>query len=96
MTEISGEQRIALNKRAMTSQGAKNPFVAFFAAAGIGGHSRVHAHLSRSTKGLRALLQGDSCGLDFSMPLAPKSCGTAPEALHVAELRELGQVGAAL
>jgi hypothetical protein len=51
-------------------QGSKKPFAAFFGAAGIGGRPRLHALLTRSTSGLRALLAGGHA-LGYDSPLLP-------------------------
>lgn len=41
-----------------------------FGAAGVGGRPRIHALLTRSTAGLRALLSGGH-SLGFAAPLLP-------------------------
>lgn len=67
-------------------QGTKKPFAVFFGAAGVSGRPRLHALLTRSTSGLRALMTG-GLALGFEAPLLPSE----------AERRaaELDQVGAA-
>ena len=52
-------------------QGSKKPFAVFFGAAGVGGRHRLHALLTRSTGGLRALLNG-GLQLGFQAPLLPQ------------------------
>lgn len=56
-----------------------------FGAAGVGGRPRVHALLTRSTAGLRALLSG-GLGLGYAAPLLPTDADRRAE---------LDQVGAA-
>lgn len=51
-------------------QGTKKPCAVLFGAAGVGGRSRVHALLTRSTAGLRALLSG-GMELGYAAPLLP-------------------------
>jgi hypothetical protein len=52
----------------VSPEGSKQPFVALFAAAGVGGHRRIHALLTRSTPGLRTRLR-EGLGLHFREPL---------------------------
>ena len=54
----------------VSPEGSRRPFVAFFGAAGVGGRPRVHAILTRTTAGLRMLLEG-SLGLGLATPLMP-------------------------
>ncbi|KAL4447618.1 hypothetical protein ABPG75_004837 [Micractinium tetrahymenae] len=54
----------------LSPEGSKKPFAAFFGAAGVGGRPRLHALLTRSTAGLRALLSGGQ-GVGFAAPLLP-------------------------
>lgn len=51
-------------------QGSNKDFVAFFGASGVCGRQRVHAILTRSTAGARALLQNSKLG--FAAPLMPE------------------------
>ncbi len=51
-------------------QGTKKPCAVLFGAAGVGGRPRIHALLTRSTAGLRALLSGGH-SLGFAAPLLP-------------------------
>jgi len=66
--------------------------VAFFAAGGVGGRRRVHASLSRSSRGVRSSMQADGNWLEFEMPLAPQGAAQDLEERHIEELRELGRV----
>jgi hypothetical protein len=52
------------------AQGTPKPFAAFFGAAGVGGRPRLHALLTRSSAGLRALLEG-RLDLGYAAPLLP-------------------------
>lgn len=52
--------------------------MAFFGAAGVGGRRRMHALLTRSTAGTRALLQ-QGLGLGFAAPLMPGGGEVAAE-----------------
>ena len=53
-------------------QGSRHAFAAFFGAAGVGGRRRLHALLTRSSAGLRALLERQ-LGLGFEAPLMPQA-----------------------
>lgn len=52
----------------------------------------MHALVSRSTRGIRALLRGEQQAMEFAMPLAPAGTETAIEPRIQKELDELGQV----
>ena len=60
-------------------QGTKKPFAVFFGAAGVGGRPRLHALLTRSTSGLRALM-GSGMALGFAAPLMPADADRRVEA----------------
>lgn len=68
-------------------QGTKKPFAAFFGAAGVGGRPRIHALLTRSTSGLRALL-GGGMALGFAAPLLPSEADRRAAALD--QVRAVG------
>jgi hypothetical protein len=66
--------------------------VAFFGAAGTGARKKIHAWMSHSSQGLRAILQQEH-DVKFELPIAPNSgqrLDLSQE--HQAELTELGQV----
>ena len=60
-------------------QGTKKPFAVFFGAAGVGGHPRLHALLTRSSSGLRALMK-NGMALGFAAPLMPSDADRRVEA----------------
>jgi hypothetical protein len=66
--------------------------VAFFAVAGVAGGGRLHASVSRSTRGMRALMQAPGSAMEFEMPLAPIGTAHCFEDRHLKELQELGHV----
>ena len=51
-------------------QGAKKPWAAFFGAAGVGARPRMHAWLSHTQRGLRAVLR-QQYRLHFTLPCCP-------------------------
>ena len=70
--------------------------MALFAAGGVGGQQRVHACVSRSTRGMRAAMLGPGNALEFEMPLAPAGAAHDLEERHLKELQELGNVSLTL
>lgn len=56
-----------------------------FGAAGVGGRTRIHALMTRSTAGLRALLSG-AHGLGFAAPLLPADADRRAETDQVGQL----------
>ena len=56
-----------------------------FGAAGVGGRPRIHALLTRSTAGLRALLSGGH-SLGFAAPLLPADADRRAETDQVRPL----------
>ena len=75
-------------------QGTRNPFIALFQSRRISKTGKVTAYISRSTRGMRAVLQNAPHSLAFSMPLAPAGSSDACSERHTKELLELGQVQA--
>lgn len=61
----------------VSPEGSRNPFVAFFGAAGLGGRRRLHGLLTRTTAGQRSLLARDGCGL--ATPLMPDARAAAED-----------------
>ncbi|KAK9816957.1 hypothetical protein WJX72_007445 [[Myrmecia] bisecta] len=74
----------------VTAPGARKPFVAFFGASGMAGRRHMHAIVSRSTQGMRAMMAGKDHGMTFSMPLAPEAQPAANQQ-HLEELKKYGQ-----
>ena len=66
--------------------------MAFFGSAGVGGRQRVHAILTRSTAGTRALLQ-QGLGLGFAAPLMSRGLGTDTAAAAAAPMVDNGAGG---
>ena len=75
-------------------QGTRNPFIALFQSRQVSKTGKVTAFISRSTRGMRAVLQNAPHSLAFSMPLAPAGSSDACSERHTKELLELGQVQA--
>ncbi len=73
-------------------QGTRNPFVALFQSRQVSKTGKVTAFISRSTRGMRAVLQSPPHSLPFSMPLAPAGSSDSCSDRHTKELLELGQV----
>ena len=73
-------------------QDARKPFVAYFGAAGTLGRPRMHAWMSRSTRGLRERLRAEPHGLVFTAPLAPGADVSFRDERMQAELKEASQV----
>ena len=63
-----------------------------FKSRQISHRGRVTAFVSRSTRGMRAVLQHPQNSLQFDMLLAPTGSGDACNEQHTKELLELGQV----
>lgn len=59
----------------MPASVGRKPFTVMFRAAGVGGHRRLHAVITRSTPGLRALL--DQMAVGYEAPLLPGGAGSA-------------------
>ena len=73
-------------------QGTRNPFVALFQRKQVPGTTTVTASISRSTRGMRSMLQNPPDYLNFEMPLAPVGSSIGCSERHTRELQELGQV----
>ena len=80
------------HKLANLMQGTRNPFVALFQSKCVSGTGKVAAFVSRSTRGMRAVMQNPPNSLAFEMPLAPAGSSDACSERHTKELLELGQV----
>ena len=67
------------------------PFVALFRGAGVGGFAREHVLVSRSTAGLRGLLQEQ--GVAFGMPLLARRKAALDAAEALDDLRHAAKIG---
>lgn len=73
-------------------QGTRNPFIALFLSQEASRNGKVEALISRSTRGMRTVLQNPPASLAFQMPLAPAGTSDVCSERHTKELLEMGQV----